>query len=91
MTVVNNPYIAIIVGVCSIVGRNLSLYGVIRVVKSGGCGVEGVCGCDGGTVVVVEVVCVAVMVVRWCSGGCVFGCNGGGGGEGGCRVNPAAV
>ena len=36
------------------------------------------CGCDGGTVVVVEGGCVAVMVVRWCGGGCVFGCNGGG-------------
>ena len=79
MTVVNDPYIAIIVGVCSIVGRNLSLYGVIRMVKR--------------VVAVVEEVCVAamvaqwlwwrgggvaVMVVRWCGGGCVFGCNGGG-------------
>ena len=51
MTVVNNSYIAIIVGVWSIVGRNLSLYGGE---ESGGCGGGGVCGCDGGTVVVVE-------------------------------------
>ena len=51
MTVVNNPYIAIIVGVCSIVGRNLPLYGVIRVVKR--------------VVVVVEGVCVAVMLAQW--------------------------
>ena len=60
MTIVNNPYITIIVGLCSIIGRNLPLYGVIRVVKRvvavaqwlwwG----EDVCGCDGGAVVVVE-------------------------------------
>ena len=52
----------IIVGVGSIVGRNLSLYGVIRVVKRvvavmggcvwlrwwrSGCGGGCVCGCDG--------------------------------------------
>ena len=79
----------IIVGVCSIVGRNLSLYGVIRVVKR--------------VVAVVERVCVAVMVarwlwwrgcvwlrwwrcgcgrgcmyvVRWCGGGGMCGCGGG--------------
>ena len=55
----------IIVGVCSIVGRNLSLYGVIRVVKRVVAVVEGVCACDGGAVVVVEGVCVAAMVVQW--------------------------
>ena len=80
MTVVNDPYIAIIVGACSIVGRNLSLYGVIRMVKRVVAVVEEVCVAAmvaqwlwwrGGA-------CVAVMVVRWCGGGCVFGCNGGG-------------
>ena len=50
MTVVNNPYI-IIVGVCSIIDRNLSLYGVIRVVKR--------------AVAVMERVCVAAMVAQW--------------------------
>ena len=50
MTVVNNPYI-IIVGVCSIIGRNLSLYGVIRVVKR--------------VVAVMERVCAAAMVAQW--------------------------
>ena len=34
-------------------------------VESGGCGGEDVCGCDGGTVVIVEGVCMAVMEVRW--------------------------
>ena len=41
----------IIVGVCSIVGRNLSLYGVIRVVKR--------------VVAVVERVCAAAMEAQW--------------------------
>ena len=55
----------IIVGVCSIVGRNLSLYGVIRVVKRVVAVVERVCAA------VMEAqwlwwrVCVAVMVARW--------------------------
>ena len=35
MTILNNPYLTIIVGVCSIKGRNIPLYGIIRVVKRG--------------------------------------------------------
>ena len=63
MTVVNDPYIAIIVGVCSIVGRNLSLYGIIRMVKR--------------VVAVVEEVCVAAMVEQWLWWRGVCGCDGG--------------
>ena len=66
-------------GVCSIIGRNLPLYGVIRVVKRGVAGAERVCaaamvaqwlqwrgggGCNGGAVVVVERVCAAVMAAQ---------------------------
>ena len=65
MTVVNNPHITIIVGVCSVVGRNLPMYGVIGGGESGGCGGEGVCGCGGGAVVVVEGECVVAMMVWW--------------------------
>ena len=70
MTVVNYPYITTIVEVCSIIGRNLSLYGVIMVVKK--------------VVAVAERVCAAAMVVRWCGGGGVVAammvqwCGGGG-------------
>ena len=60
------------------------------------------CGCDGGAVVVVERVCVAVMVVRWLWWRGVCSCDGGAVVvvervcmaamvAGGCRVNPAAV
>ena len=63
MTVVNNPYITVIVGVCSIKGRNLSLYGIIRVVKR--------------VVAVAERVCAAAIVVHWYGGGGVCGCDDG--------------
>ena len=77
MIVVNNPYIIIILGVCSITGRNLLVWCNQGGEESGGCGGEGVCGsdcgavvvlegmcvCDGGAVVAVERVCVAGMVV----------------------------
>ena len=47
----------------------------------GGCGGEGVYGCNGGAVVVVKRVCVAVMVVwlLWWRGRSVNGWRGGGG------------
>ena len=51
MTIGNNSYKTIIVGGCCIIGRNLPLYGVIRVVKR--------------VVAVVERVCAAAMVAQW--------------------------
>ena len=52
-------------GVCSIIGRNLPLYGVIRVVKRVVAGAERVCA--------------AAMVAQWLRwrGGGGGGCNGG--------------
>ena len=88
MTIVNNPYITIIVGVCSIISRDIPLYGGE---ESGGCGGEGVCGYNGGAVVavekgmwlrwwygdVVEGVCSASMVASGEDGEGACGCDGG--------------